>query len=83
MSKERECTCSGFVLQYEGSCQCGFYPKPEAITEEHLADAYARGEQCGYDRGFDEGKDRGYETGYQDAMSNAADLTQELIERLV
>ena len=80
---EEKCTCSGFVLQYEGSCQCGFNLKPEAITKEHLADAYARGEQCGYDRGFDEGRDRGYETGYQDAMSNATDLTQELIERLV
>ena len=83
MSKERECTCSGFVLQYEGSCQCGFYPKPEAITEEHLADAYARGEQCGYDRGFDEGDTLGYMKGYEEAMEQAVCLTEELIERLV
>jgi len=56
--------------------------RSEAITKEHLADAYARGEQCGYDRGFDEGHTIGWSAGYVEAMEKAALLTKELLERL-
>ena len=33
MSK-KECTCSGFVLQYEGSCQCGYEIEARRLRKE-------------------------------------------------